>query len=132
MAYGVTSAHSLIGYCPPPPQVIAQNQAAVDASIRHLHLIPIPEAWAALPTPPVVVAEADRWGAAASGPVENAQGNREGGSLLAGQDSGSPNRLEFIERVARPMLALEGDRLPVSAFAPSRSSRGEGISGGKS
>ena len=52
------------------------------------------------------------------------QGNREGGSLLAGQDSGSPDRLEFIERVARPMLALEGDRLPVSAFAPSRSSRG--------
>ena len=107
--------------------MIAQNQAAVDASIRHLHLIPIPEAWAALPTPPVVVADADRWGAAAaSRAVENTQSNRKGDLLRAGQENGSPNRLDFIERVARPMLALEGDRLPVSAFAPSRSRLGEG------
>lgn len=34
------------------------------------------------------------------------------------QDKNYTSKVQFLEEVAKPMLALEGDRLPVSVFQP--------------
>ncbi|KAG2495627.1 hypothetical protein HYH03_006227 [Edaphochlamys debaryana] len=74
------------------PEVVAKNHAAVDAAVSALVRADIPADWAAAETAPVNPSPAAK---AAAG-----------------------SRLEFIERVARPMLALQGDKLPVSVFPP--------------
>ena len=68
------------------------NQAAVDAAIAQLKQIEIPAAWRTLETGVV-------------SPDPEAKRN-------------STSKWKFIEEVAKPMLALEGDRLPVSVFQP--------------
>ncbi|KAG2483210.1 hypothetical protein HYH03_017908 [Edaphochlamys debaryana] len=74
------------------PEVVAQNHAAVDAAISALVKAEIPASWGAITTAPV---------------------NPEPESKL-----NASSRWEFIEKVAKPMLALEGDKLPVSVFSP--------------
>ncbi|GLI66847.1 hypothetical protein VaNZ11_010830 [Volvox africanus] len=74
------------------PEVVAKNHAAVDMAISALKHVEIPADWGELDTPVVH-------------PNPPAK-------VLAG------SRWEFIEKVARPMLALEGDKLPVSVFSP--------------
>ena len=68
------------------------NQAAVDASIEQLKQIEIPAAWATVET-----------GVVSPDPLAKRVAS---------------SKLQFIEEVAKPMLALEGDRLPVSVFSP--------------
>lgn len=72
--------------------MVAKNQKAVDDAVGGLIKIEIPASWKTLDTPVV-------------SPVP------------AGKDL--TNKWEFIEHVAKPMLALEGDRLPVSVMSPS-------------
>ncbi|EFJ49484.1 pyruvate-ferredoxin oxidoreductase [Volvox carteri f. nagariensis] len=74
------------------PEVVAKNHAAVDAAIAALKHVEIPASWADVQT-------------AALHPNPPAKTN-------------SGSRWEFMEQVARPMLALEGDKLPVSIFSP--------------
>mmetsp|Transcript_33261 Transcript_33261/g.73565 ORF Transcript_33261/g.73565 Transcript_33261/m.73565 type:complete len:1321 (+) Transcript_33261:162-4124(+) len=76
------------------PEVVAQNQAAVDDTIKHLKRIDIPASWAATPTPIVSPDPAVK------------------------RSTLSSSKWHFIEEVAKPMLALEGDNLPVSVFGP--------------
>nr|CCA61743.1 pyruvate ferredoxin oxidoreductase [Chlamydomonas reinhardtii] len=73
------------------PEVVAKNHSAVDMAVAALKKLDIPASWSSLPTHVV-------------NPNPPAEGNT--------------SRWEFIETVAKPMLALEGDKLPVSVFSP--------------
>uniref|UniRef100_A0A7S0RJ95 pyruvate dehydrogenase (NADP(+)) n=2 Tax=Chlamydomonas leiostraca TaxID=1034604 RepID=A0A7S0RJ95_9CHLO len=75
------------------PEVVAKNQAAVDQAVSALRKIEIPAEWATIDTPVVSPAPASK--------------------------EAATSKLAFIEDVVKPMLALEGDRLPVSVFSPS-------------
>lgn len=72
------------------PAVVEKNQKVVDLSVEGLRKIEIPASWAEIPTP-VVQTHLDA---------------RKG------------SKLQFIEEVAKPMLAMDGDSLPVSVFSP--------------
>ncbi|GLC52240.1 hypothetical protein PLESTB_000599400 [Pleodorina starrii] len=76
------------------PQVVSKNHAAVDAAISALQSVDIPAAWGRVETPAALV-------------HPNPPAKVQSGS-----------RWEFMETVAKPMLALEGDKLPVSVFSP--------------
>lgn len=70
------------------PKVIAKNMEAVDTALSRLSKIEYPESWTT----------------SASG------GSRPTSSI--------EERPEFVENIMDPVLALEGDKLPVSAFVP--------------
>jgi homodimeric pyruvate:ferredoxin (flavodoxin) oxidoreductase len=70
------------------PEVIAKNHKAVDVTLEHLKRVTYPESWAT----------------ATSG------GQKPGNE--------SVQRPEFVKSIMDPVLALEGDKLPVSAFEP--------------
>ncbi|KXZ51159.1 hypothetical protein GPECTOR_13g646 [Gonium pectorale] len=74
------------------PEVVAKNHAAVDAAISGLVKVAVPASWTEGVTAPVDP----------NPPAKAAAGSR----------------LAFLEQVAAPMLALEGDKLPVSVFEP--------------
>ncbi|GFR48672.1 hypothetical protein Agub_g10627 [Astrephomene gubernaculifera] len=74
------------------PEVVAKNHAAVDAAVSSLCKVEIPASW---------------------GELETVAVHPNPPSKVA-----SSSRLEFLEKVAQPMLALEGDKLPVSVFSP--------------
>ncbi|GLC36254.1 hypothetical protein PLESTM_000423900 [Pleodorina starrii] len=76
------------------PEVVSKNHAAVDAAISALKSVDIPAAWGRVETPAALV-------------HPNPPAKVQSGS-----------RWEFMETVAKPMLALEGDKLPVSVFSP--------------
>jgi len=73
------------------PAVVEKNQKMVDMALESLVKIEVPASWASVEVPAVA-------------PVP------------AGKESAS--MLQFLEEVARPMLAMEGDNLPVSVFSP--------------
>ncbi|MCG0277367.1 MAG: pyruvate:ferredoxin (flavodoxin) oxidoreductase [Thermanaeromonas sp.] len=77
--------------------IVKKNWAAVDRAVEALEEIPYPASWAEA---------GDEMEEAPRTPVEKA--NARG-------DKGEP---EFVSKVMRPMLALKGDELPVSAFTP--------------
>jgi len=70
------------------PKVIAKNMDAVDMTLTKLERITYPEAWL----------QADKGGA------------RSG--------TNTESRPDFVKNIMDPVLALEGDKLPVSAFTP--------------
>lgn len=72
--------------------MVAKNHAAVDAAISAVKKVDVPASWGGLVTKPV--------------------------SLHTAEKTASTSRLDYIERVVQPMLALEGDKLPVSVFSP--------------
>lgn len=74
-------------------KVVNMNFAAVDKALEHLVEIPIPAGWGK---------DVDRVGL---------------GEQAAAR-TGSRTAAEFLENVVRPMLNMEGDKLPVSVFAP--------------
>ncbi|GAB4824108.1 hypothetical protein N2152v2_011154 [Parachlorella kessleri] len=76
--------------------IVAMNYAAVDKAVKHLVKIEIPEGWGKQEEKPV------RVGAAESAAIF----------------TGARTPAQFIDRVVQPMLALEGDKLPVSVFTP--------------
>ena len=78
---------------------MANNQAAVDIAALQLKRIDIPDSWAAL-TPESVAPPTP------STPPEDTD------------HPAKMKRHQFIELVAKPMLSLHGDRLPVSVFSP--------------
>lgn len=74
-------------------KVVNMNFAAVDKAVEHLVEIPVPEGWLH-------------------------EGERVGLSEKAAAATGSRTASEFLENVVRPMLNMEGDKLPVSVFSP--------------
>ena len=72
---------------------MAKNHASVDAAVQHLIKVEIPSSWASLETP---IIEA------------NPESKRNASSKAV-----------YLEEVAKPMLHLDGDSLPVSVFSPS-------------
>lgn len=78
-------------------KIVAQNHAAVDGAVAALKKIDIPAEWATM-APEGLVGSATATPRAAKAAAEGPAA--------------------FLEKVVRPMLAMEGDKLPVSVFAP--------------
>ncbi|GAB4822569.1 hypothetical protein N2152v2_009615 [Parachlorella kessleri] len=76
-------------------KIVNMNYAAVDKALEKLVKIEIPQGWGKDET-------LDRVGAAES----------------AAQFVGTKSPQEFLRKVVQPMLAMEGDKLPVSVFTP--------------
>jgi len=74
--------------------VIQKNQLVVDMCLEYLDVFPIPVEWRMVKT----------------------KGNVVSPSLIARKKE-TPKQ-QFVREVAKPMLALEGDKLPVSVFQP--------------
>jgi pyruvate-ferredoxin/flavodoxin oxidoreductase len=85
------------------PDVVARNNAAVDAAVAGLHRIELPDAsGAGLPR-----------GTGPDGGVPDGEGADEGFCVPSSVPADAP---EFVRTVTAPMLAGRGDELPVSAL----------------
>lgn len=73
-------------------KVVQMNYAAVDAALERLVEIQIPQNLKSEP--------------------------RLGAAEAAAAETGAKTPVEFLEKVVKPMLNMEGDKLPVSVFAP--------------
>ncbi len=84
--------------------IVKKNFAAVDRSVAALQVVDYPASWAEALDEAAATGD---FGAGTVGPVASAS-----------PATGGVSALDYARRVVRPVLALEGDNLPVSAFAP--------------
>lgn len=86
--------------------IVQKNWAAVDRAAEALEEIRYPSSWAE------AVDKVEEAQAALANTINTASDDRSGA-----QDN-KESEPEFVKKVMRPMLALKGDELPVSAFTP--------------
>lgn len=79
-------------------KVVAQNHAAVDGSVSSILKIDIPQDWANASDAP--------------------QGRLGTSHTPAAQAAAAKGPAHFLEEVVKPILAMEGDRLPVRCVGP--------------
>lgn len=79
-------------------KVVAQNHAAVDGSVSSIIKFDVPKDWADATDAP--------------------QGRLGISHTPAAQKAAQQGPAQFLEEVVKPILAMEGDRLPVSVFKP--------------
>ena len=74
-------------------KVVAQNHAAVDGSVSSIIKIDVPSDWA--------------------GAIDAPEGRLGTSHTPAAQKAAQKGVAHFLEEVVKPILAMEGDRLPV-------------------
>jgi sulfite reductase alpha subunit-like flavoprotein/Pyruvate/2-oxoacid:ferredoxin oxidoreductase gamma subunit/ferredoxin len=107
------------------PAVVAMNHKAVDSSVDALVKIDIPAAWAAAATPEKLEIAYGSGVATPYLPTEATSGIAmpqpsravEAGSTYHGKVP-FDDPIAFADEIMHPVLALEGDELPVSVFTP--------------
>jgi len=99
------------------PKVVDMNHRAVDAAAESLQFVPVPASW--------IHAKNDTLPYGAGVPVPHVPKADTGLQLPQMPQKNNPNLsnnavdpVGFVEAVMDPVLALEGDNLPVSAFTP--------------
>ncbi|KAG1661267.1 hypothetical protein FOA52_003725 [Chlamydomonas sp. UWO 241] len=90
-AIGLLKKSIVKAYTRKGPAVVEKNTKVVDLALESLVKITVPAEWASAEIPTMAPNPDGTW---------------------------RDERLSFIENVARPMLAMEGDALPVSVFSP--------------
>ncbi|GAB4821587.1 hypothetical protein N2152v2_008633 [Parachlorella kessleri] len=98
-------------------KVVNMNYSAVDKAMERLVKIDIPAGWGREAIP-ARVGGAEALASHTGSHTPSLIPARVGGAEALASQTGSRTPQEFLERVVKPMLNMEGDRLPVSVFVP--------------